>query len=153
VREPIGTQLIQIWHVTLQQVNVQYRGTSLSATLLSSFPREDCGLLRAISLLGRSIAFAITTVHEGIPHYISIVNWAEANIQNQSHCDIALKLSYPRKVISVGRELLVSRSIRLHYVINSYKLNRIGYDYSQGTRYALLQITIVSVFTTHLLWK
>ena len=115
VGEPIGNQLVQIWRVTIQQVNGQNHGTSLSATCLSSFPREDCGLLRAISLLGRSIAFAITTVREGIPHYISIVNWAEANIQNQSHCDVALKLSYPRKVISVGhRELLVSGSIRSH---------------------------------------
>jgi len=83
--------------------------------LLSSFPRENCGSLRFVSLLGRSIAFAVKTTVFGIPNYIAIVDWARANIQSQSHREAALNLSYPRKVISINFTA-VSRSIRLLFI-------------------------------------
>lgn len=112
MHQSIRTQLIQIWRVTLQ-LDGQNRGASLSAILLSSFPRENCGSLRFVSLLGRSIAFAVETTVFGIPNYIAIVDWA--NIQSQSHRDGALNLSYPRKVISINFTA-VSRSIRLLFI-------------------------------------
>jgi hypothetical protein len=83
--------------------------------LLSSFPRENCGLLRFISLLGRSVAFGVQTNVLGIPDYIAIVDWAKANIQSQSHRDAALNLLYPRKVMAIDF-VLVSRSVRLLFI-------------------------------------
>jgi len=80
--------------VTLQ-LDDQNHGTSLSATHLSTFPRENYGVLRFISLLGRSIAFGVNS-----PSYLAIVDWAEANVQSQAHRgSAALKLSYPKKII------------------------------------------------------
>jgi hypothetical protein len=88
--------------VTLQ-LDDQNHGTSLSATHLSTFPRENCGVLRFISLLGRSIAFGVHNFHP----YVAIVDWAEANIHSQAHrgrAALKLKLSYPKKIIRLYSE-------------------------------------------------
>ena len=114
MHQSIRTQLIQVWRVTLQ-LDSQNRGASLSAMLLSSFSRENCGSLRFISLLGRSIAFAVQTNVLGIPDYIAIVDWVKANVQSQSHRDAALNLLYPRKVMSINLTP-VSRSFRLLFI-------------------------------------
>ena len=148
--QSIRTQIVQVWCVTLQ-LDGQNHGTSLSATHLSSFPRENCGSLRAISLLGTSIAFGVRTTGNdpGIPHYVAIVNWAEANVQAQgrSHRNDASELSYPRKVISTYASP-VSGSVGSLFIYKFTKVNRFVSDYSRGTRYFLLYGTIDLVFTT-----
>jgi len=53
-RRSTRTQIVQVWHVTLQLD--QNDGASLSAVLLSSFHCEDCGRLESISILGKFIA-------------------------------------------------------------------------------------------------
>jgi len=97
-----------VWKVTLQ-LDDQNRGASLSATRLSSFPREDCGLVDAISLLGKYIAFGVITTTDAF-HYMAIVDWEKANSQSQSHRRTALKLSYPRKIIPIDSSHLVGVS-------------------------------------------
>lgn len=87
------------------QLDDQNHGTSLSATHLSTFPRENYGVLRFISLLGTSIAFGVSDIHP----YVAIVDWAKANIhiQSQAHkgrAALKLKLSYPKKIIRLYSE-------------------------------------------------
>ena len=129
-------QLVRIWHITLQ-LDDQNHGTSLSATRLSFFPRENCGSLLLISLLGRYIAFGVGIHSNDIErhHYIAIVDWAEANIQSQSHRNAVLKLSYPRKIILLHFEL-VSRSIGSLFACKlTHKVNRVWWDYSREEGY------------------
>jgi len=89
------TQIVQVWHVTLQLD--QNDGASLSAMLLSSFHRENRGELRSISILGKSIAFGVSTPRQtDMSCYVAIVDWAQAGIHNRSHPG---SLSYPRTII------------------------------------------------------
>lgn len=107
--------------------------------------------MRAISLLGGSIAFGVRTTGNdpGIPHYVAIVDWAEANVQAQgrSHYNDASKLSYPRRVISTYAPP-VSGTVGSLFIHKPTMLNRFVSDYFRGTRYFLLYGTIDLVFTT-----
>ena len=94
----IRIHLIQVWRVTLEPDDQNHR-SRLSATFLSSFPREDYGDVCSLSLLGTSVAFGVGSEFYK-PHldfHIAIVNWA--TIQNPSHRRHASSLSYMRKYI------------------------------------------------------
>jgi len=118
-------QIVQVWRVTLQLD--QNHGASLSAVLLSSFHREDCGTLCSISILGKFVAFGVSTPGGmDLPCYVAIVDWAKADIHNRSHPG---SLSYPRTILCYEgvphkvqllpghRVLIASRDeIEIHYI-------------------------------------
>ena len=121
------TQIVQVWRVTLQLD--QNDGASLSAVLLSSFHREDCGTLCSISILGKFIAFGVSPPR-GLPCYVAIVDWARADIHNRSHPE---SLSYPRTIIYYQQTPVCTFIVIVFD--NSHNLIRIRCNYCQVIGY------------------
>ncbi|KAF9471258.1 hypothetical protein BDN70DRAFT_586885 [Pholiota conissans] len=90
-------QFVQVWQVALK-FGDEHQPDRLSALLLSSFPREDCGTLDSLSIHGQYIAFGIERHSDPEMYsYVSTVNWSEADHMNRLPTH---SLAYPRKIIT-----------------------------------------------------